>query len=164
MGVTSLKGKNLPPLGVNSFLLEYSLMVWANNVSILSDFSLMPKHNFHYAQVHNCVIGFTPIPKNYSRKQTVWNCNNILCCIIMNLKLQLRRKWIQVMWCHSPSGSQHKPYGHRGCYLAVKVVSNTLKRERSGSVVECLTRDRRAAGSSLTGVTALLSLSKTHLS
>ena len=28
-------------------------------------------------------------------------------------------------------------------------------RERSGSVVECLTRDQRAAGSSLTGVTAL---------
>ena len=28
-------------------------------------------------------------------------------------------------------------------------------REHSGSVVECLTRDRRAAGSSLTGVTAL---------
>ena len=34
----------------------------------------------------------------------------------------------------------------------------------NGSVVECLTRDRRAAGSSLTGVTALWSLSKTHLS
>ena len=31
-----------------------------------------------------------------------------------------------------------------------------------GSVVECLTRDRGAAGSSLTGVTALWSLSKTH--
>ena len=30
-----------------------------------------------------------------------------------------------------------------------------LSRERSGSVVECLTRDRGAAGSSLTGVTAL---------
>ena len=28
-------------------------------------------------------------------------------------------------------------------------------RERSGSVVECLTRDRGAAGSSLTGVTSL---------
>ena len=40
----------------------------------------------------------------------------------------------------------------------------TIFRERSGSVVECLTRDRRAAGSSLTGVTALWSLSKTHLS
>ena len=37
-------------------------------------------------------------------------------------------------------------------------------RERSGSVVECLTRDRGAAGSSLTDVTALWSLSKTHLS
>ena len=36
--------------------------------------------------------------------------------------------------------------------------------ERSGSVLECLTRDRRAAGSGLTGVTALWSLSKTHLS
>ena len=37
-------------------------------------------------------------------------------------------------------------------------------KERSGSVVECLTQDREAAGSSLTGVTALWSLSKTHLS
>ena len=42
--------------------------------------------------------------------------------------------------------------------------SSILDGERSGSVVECLTRDRRAAGSSLTGVTALWSLSKTHLS
>ena len=33
-----------------------------------------------------------------------------------------------------------------------------------GAVVECLTGDREAAGSSLTGVTALCSLSKTHLS
>ena len=31
--------------------------------------------------------------------------------------------------------------------------------ERSGSVVECLTRDRRPAGSSLTGITVLRSLS-----
>ena len=41
---------------------------------------------------------------------------------------------------------------------------NADYRERSGSVVECLTRDRRAEGSSLTGVTALWSFSKTHLS
>ena len=33
--------------------------------------------------------------------------------------------------------------------------SSTSQWERSGSVVECLTRDRRAAGSSLTVVTAL---------
>ena len=41
---------------------------------------------------------------------------------------------------------------------------SNARRERSGSVVECLTLDRRAAGSSLTGVIALWSLSKTHLS
>ena len=39
-----------------------------------------------------------------------------------------------------------------------------ILRERRGSVVECLTRDREVAGSSLTGVTVLWSLSKTHLS
>ena len=36
--------------------------------------------------------------------------------------------------------------------------------ERSGSLVECLNGDQRAAGASLTGVTALWSMSKTHLS
>ena len=36
--------------------------------------------------------------------------------------------------------------------------------DRSGSVVECLARDGGAAGSSLTGDTALWFLSKTHLS
>ena len=39
-----------------------------------------------------------------------------------------------------------------GFILALFIKCN---REGSGSVVECLTRDRRAAGSSLTGVTAL---------
>ena len=43
--------------------------------------------------------------------------------------------------------------------LDVKILFNDFtyhtNRERSGSVVECLTRDQRAAGSSLTGVTAL---------
>ena len=37
-------------------------------------------------------------------------------------------------------------------------------KECSGSVVECLTQDLGAPGSSLTGVTGLWSLSKTHLS
>ena len=36
--------------------------------------------------------------------------------------------------------------------------------ECSGYVVECLSRDRGAVGSRLTGVTALWSFSKTHLS
>ena len=39
--------------------------------------------------------------------------------------------------------------------LSCFLVCTSCGRERSGSVVECLTRDRGAAGSSLTGVTAL---------
>ena len=49
-------------------------------------------------------------------------------------------------------------------YVQSSRVCNISARERSDSVVECLTRDREAAGSSLIGVTALWSLSKTHLS
>ena len=53
-----------------------------------------------------------------------------------------------------------------GCFTQVLlyIEFTNIVGERSGLVVECLTRDRRAAGSSLTGVTALWSLSKTHLS
>ena len=43
------------------------------------------------------------------------------------------------------------PSDHLGC----DGMTLSTRRERSGSVVECLTRDRRAAGSSLAGVTAL---------
>ena len=48
--------------------------------------------------------------------------------------------------------------------VSLIVLIPDLSWERSGSVVECLTREGRVAGSSLTGVTALWSLSKTHLS
>ena len=52
-------------------------------------------------------------------------------------------------------------------YLSDDVMSGSdimQCRERSGSVVECLTRDRGATGWILTRVTALWSLSKTRLS
>ena len=49
-------------------------------------------------------------------------------------------------------------------YASILNSSVMLGEECSGSVVECLTGDRGAAGSSLTGVTELWSLSKTHLS
>ena len=48
--------------------------------------------------------------------------------------------------------------------MRMKNIYNLIFRERSGSVVECLTGDRGVAGSNLTSVTALWSLSKTHLS
>ena len=44
-------------------------------------------------------------------------------------------------------------------YIARKIIQ---KWEHSGSVVECLKRDRGAAGSSLNSVTAIWSLSKTY--
>ena len=40
-------------------------------------------------------------------------------------------------------------------YGNINKKSESLRWERSGSVVECLTRDLRATGSSLTGVTVL---------
>ena len=45
----------------------------------------------------------------------------------------------------------------RQCFLDIETYSTVQKVvwECSGSVVECLTRDRGAASSSLTGVTAL---------
>ena len=48
-------------------------------------------------------------------------------------------------------------------YLTVLVIVKVtaLARERSGSVIECLPRDREAAGLSITSVTALWFLSKT---
>ena len=50
-------------------------------------------------------------------------------------------------------------------YIEVGIAVNRHDlRECSGSVVECLTRYLGAEGLSLTGVTALWSLSKTHLS
>ena len=72
--------------------------------------------------------------------------------------------------------SQKRPYNNDAMntvekekVIRVRINNNLIwsihiKWERSGSVVEWLTRDRGTAGSSLTGVTALWSLSKTHLS
>ena len=48
-----------------------------------------------------------------------------------------------------------KNYNFVILYATLLWTSQHSPRERSGSVVECLTRDRRATGSSLTGVTAL---------
>ena len=49
------------------------------------------------------------------------------------------------------------PWGSGSCMYAYMYACVRVCVDRSGSVVECLTRDPRAAGSSLTGVTALCS-------
>ena len=58
----------------------------------------------------------------------------------------------------------HSGLIHKCNKLYQAYLHKILKRERSGSVVECLTRARTAAGSNLTSLTALWSLSKAHLS
>ena len=52
----------------------------------------------------------------------------------------------------------------QNAFFFFRYVATQHNRERSGSVVECLTRDGGAPGSSIIGVTALWSLSKTQLS
>ena len=55
----------------------------------------------------------------------------------------------------SEPGLRHVSVGDGKITLLIFTFSKQAFRERSGSVVECLIRERRAAGSSLTGVTAL---------
>ena len=74
------------------------------------------------------------------------------------------------IWCNSKDTDQTRlsVQADPTCAFAVSMQQSflTLKFfwELSGSVVECLTQDRRAAGSSLIGLIVLWSLSKTHLS
>ena len=70
-----------------------------------------------------------------------------------------------VMWLFPSLPLPHHAVGRSAVCVCGSSWSYLLTfKQRSGTVVECLTRDRRVAGSSLTGVTALWSLSKTHLS
>ena len=68
---------------------------------------------------------------------------------------------------HAHTHTHTHTHAHAHAHARARTRTRTRTRTHThtvGSVVECLTRDRRAAGSSLTGVTALWSLSKTHLS
>ena len=85
---------------------------------------------------------------------------------VLYTRIQRKQTRTRQAWKHSSlTPSNHINCAHSWTLkVNVPLGSQTLNRERSGLVVECLTRDRGAAGSSLTGVTALCSLSKTHLS
>ena len=85
---------------------------------------------------------------------------------VLLLILQGCRSWNVLPW-NEPSNERQRWTSYANVQDASKSSTQLLNlslRERSGSVVECLTIDQGAAGSSLTGVIALLSLSKTHLS
>ena len=84
------------------------------------------------------------------------------CNILLWKKLTMRKSY--QFWPPPPLGIPKCIHGvwennHSGL-TRIQIVFEFF----NGSTVECLTQDRRARGSSLTGVTALWSLSKTHLS
>ena len=80
-------------------------------------------------------------------------CQEALSCIAEATSLEYVSSQVRDNHIHLTYTPLTRPWYEKNCL-----------RERSGSVVECLTRDRRATGSSLTGVTVLCFLSKTHLS
>ena len=88
-------------------------------------------------------------------------CDGRLLHLVDNIwfYLVLKCKYGHINFCWK-SGWSSRPRGRvfethrRHCVVSLIKNFNTslvlVQRERSGSVVECLTRDRRAAGSSLT--------------
>ena len=69
-----------------------------------------------------------------------------------------KKKNVKLIGCHEVIavhfGTYNPSIGHMH-KQGKKCAAQTTNRERSGSVVECLTRDRGTAGSSLIGATAL---------
>ena len=77
----------------------------------------------------------------------------------------------QFLWGHLSRVCDVSCYIRKQCrpwilHLGLHLFQNSIGGggECSGSVVECLAQEGKAAGKSLTGITALWSLSKTHLS
>ena len=94
-----------------------------------------------------------------------------LCILFPNLPQGYCRQGVQVDCTCSETSSREQS---AGCILfysfqtflhgTVCRVLQTVYKVKIGLVIECLTRDRGVVGSRLTGVTALWSLSKSHLS
>ena len=99
-------------------------------------------------------------------------CNILGFMVIIVYKIQPVGGWGYTISISGPNGCSIKPY-HNLLHMPIKSSRKThappssetrrlnfskqesLNQERSGSVVECLTRDRGATGPSFTGVTAL---------
>ena len=119
-----------------------------------------------------------PPPCSYAYVNGLWSCFVIIKRHVYYIKgasLLDRRGLIRVtsvIYCESQTTSQRACQNVIVYYvdtrekveitqffpsdmMHVHFATHKVARERSGSWVECLARDRRAAGSSLTGVTAL---------
>ena len=99
------------------------------------------KGNFCLRTVENRI-------RPYILQRLIWFCTVCLCPTKRTLDLD---------------GLNTHLYLKGECDVYQQFISN-VKQNKGRAVVECLIRDRRAACFSLTAVTALWSLSKTHLS
>ena len=124
----------------------------------------------------------TPCPLWIRAWILAWNLVKWLCQAPIDLDLQyvcfedkcgINRAIVKVIWihcCRKIRCKWHQNFTTVVYHLytiretVLPIYSTKIDWEHSGSVLECMTRDRRVAGSSFTGVTALWSMSKTHLS
>ena len=130
----------------------------AREQSDLGPYGLQCKATKVYKQVKEQ----TTIVVNGRRRGKNKFLHNKYLCIAVKSRCHIKKNHVQLMFTCSMNMVLTLKIPLK-CTL-IYLYDITMNRDRSGSVVECLTRDRRAAGSSLTGVTALWSLSKTHLS
>ena len=150
---------------------------------------ILARSNYdHYTR--ECDFGI--LKKKTNKTKNLGNYSCFCCCLLTFFKISLFKKFFRDT-INVSNGLDPDQDRHSGPKLFAKVISRRQKLllarkvgcekpimpiyihkyiylsrqewwERSGSVVECLTQERGVAGLSLTGVTVLWSLSKTHLS
>ena len=133
-------------------------------------FSGMPsEYQTVWIQIRSDISGFAKAWKVLEYKGLSWKVLENKICLEKYLE-NTQRPWKVLEFYHVQFNRKNQHcFGDLNQYKIVVPLFGAAYAalnnwERSGSVVECLTLDRGAAGASLTCVTALWSLSKTHLS
>ena len=129
----------------------HSIWIRSDRKSLLKPFNIIASNQFRFS-------AYTRSRSKNSRQWVGWLLQSENHCYVVAEKQLTPIKYFRML--------QHRTIR---LTLYLQQVTNfvtvtSVCRERSGSVVKCWTRNRGAAGSSLTRVTALWSLSKTHLS
>ena len=156
-----LLGKSWPlgsrlwcPIWVCHFPIGILGQVWYLIVSIpdLCPLSYLSSHCLSNGHSHQILLS-TLFVKLHLLKINLWLLHvdlnlNMICHLMFHLWCLNGTKKSTWVWSGNTTITHHRS-------------TQDTVRERSGSVVKCLTRDRRAAGSSLTGVTALCPWART---
>ena len=110
------------------------------------------KSQSYQSSIQCCTIIGPPAKRHWncvSLARRWWPANSGILIFPPLIKLKKNLFKLDPLWQNFLDPRMH-------AMVVCTLISNTkCTGERSGSVVECLTRDRTAAGSSLTGVTAL---------